>query len=163
MFLLSYVVFKSIGNRAWFQLGHSVHCTYMKRWNELHGSRLVHFYTDNFFLLHSFIAILLFLNVFCLDNYGHLLCIIILFLYREYPEWQAGRRHLSLLLSDGIAWHDMSVGVCLSVWVVVGLSNGETLLVVNASRYLGELYECVADNGVPPAFSRRMTVTVQCM
>jgi len=48
--------------------------------------------------------------------------------------------------------------------VAVGLgSSGETLLIVNASRYLGEMYECVADNGVPPAFSRRMRVTVQCM
>jgi len=51
----------------------------------------------------------------------------------------------------------------LSACVAVGLGgNGETLLVVNASRYLGELYECVASNGVPPAVSRQMRLTVQC-
>jgi len=48
--------------------------------------------------------------------------------------------------------------------LAIGLgSSGKTLLVINASRYLGELYECVADNGVPPAVSRQMKVTVQCM
>lgn len=38
---------------------------------------------------------------------------------------------------------------------------GETLLVINASRHRGDLYECIADNGVPPAFSRQIKVTVQ--
>jgi len=42
-------------------------------------------------------------------------------------------------------------------------SSTETLLVINASRYVGEVYECVADNGVPPAVSRQMKVTVQCI
>jgi len=47
--------------------------------------------------------------------------------------------------------------------VAVGLgSSGESLLVVNASRHVGELYECVASNGVPPAVSRQMRVSVQC-
>jgi len=47
--------------------------------------------------------------------------------------------------------------------VTAGLRRiGETLLIVNASRYGGELYECIASNGVPPAVSRQIKVIVQC-
>jgi len=47
--------------------------------------------------------------------------------------------------------------------VAVGLEGtAETLLIVNVSRSVGDLYECVASNGVPPAVSRQIRVTVQC-
>ena len=39
---------------------------------------------------------------------------------------------------------------------------GETVVIKNVSRYCDDIYECVADNGVPPAVSRQMRVTVEC-
>lgn len=43
----------------------------------------------------------------------------------------------------------------------VGVS-GEVLIIHNISRYCGDLYECVAFNGVPPAINRMIQVDVQC-
>ena len=40
---------------------------------------------------------------------------------------------------------------------------GEVLIVKNLSRHNSDdIYECVADNGVPPAVSRQMRLTVEC-
>jgi len=38
---------------------------------------------------------------------------------------------------------------------------GEIIIISNVSRYCDDIYECVADNGVPPAISRQMRVTVE--
>lgn len=35
-------------------------------------------------------------------------------------------------------------------------------MIQNVSRYCGDIYECVANNGVPPPVSRQIHVTVQC-
>ncbi len=40
--------------------------------------------------------------------------------------------------------------------------KGEMIIIQNVSRYCDDIYECVADNGVPPAVSRQMRVTVEC-
>ena len=40
--------------------------------------------------------------------------------------------------------------------------KGEMIIIQNVSRYCDDIYECVADNGVPPAQSRQMRVTVEC-
>ncbi|XP_070206712.1 opioid-binding protein/cell adhesion molecule homolog [Littorina saxatilis] len=42
----------------------------------------------------------------------------------------------------------------------VGIS-GEVLIIHNISRYCGDIYECVAFNGVPPAINRMIQVDVQ--
>ena len=44
---------------------------------------------------------------------------------------------------------------------VVG-ENGEVLIIHNISRYCEDLYECVAVNGIPPAASKEIKVTVEC-
>ena len=36
------------------------------------------------------------------------------------------------------------------------------MIIQNVSRYCDDIYECVASNGVPPAVSRKMRVTVEC-
>jgi len=47
---------------------------------------------------------------------------------------------------------------------VAGISDeaSETIVIRNVTRYLDDLYECVASNGVPPAAVRRTRVTVEC-
>lgn len=45
---------------------------------------------------------------------------------------------------------------------VVQDNKGEMIIISNVSRYCDDIYECVADNGVPPAVSRQMRVTVEC-
>ena len=40
--------------------------------------------------------------------------------------------------------------------------NGEVLVIHNVSRYCGDIYECVAFNGVHPASNRLISVDVQC-
>ena len=44
---------------------------------------------------------------------------------------------------------------------VVG-ENGEVLIIHNISRYCEDLYECVAVNGISPAASKEIKVTVEC-
>ena len=46
--------------------------------------------------------------------------------------------------------------------VVIQDNKGEMIIIANVSRYCDDIYECVADNGVPPAVSRQMRVTVEC-
>ena len=40
--------------------------------------------------------------------------------------------------------------------------KGEMIIIQNVSRYCDDFYECNANNGVPPAQSRQMRVTVEC-
>lgn len=40
--------------------------------------------------------------------------------------------------------------------------NGEVLVIHNVTRYCGDIYECVAFNGVPPAVSHLIRVGVKC-
>lgn len=40
-------------------------------------------------------------------------------------------------------------------------TNGELIVIGNVSRYCDDIYICVANNGVPPAVSRQMRVTVE--
>jgi neuronal growth regulator 1 len=39
---------------------------------------------------------------------------------------------------------------------------GEVIIIENVTRYCDDYYECVASNGVPPAVSREIRVTVEC-
>ena len=36
------------------------------------------------------------------------------------------------------------------------------VIIQNVTRYCDDIYECVAFNGVPPAVSKKMRVTVEC-
>ena len=65
------------------------------------------------------------------------------------------------------------VALQLSVWskddinaVIVCCSGigltGEMIIIENVTRYCDDIYECVARNGVPPAVSRQIRVTVEC-
>jgi len=40
--------------------------------------------------------------------------------------------------------------------------DGQVFLLNNISRHCSGLYECIADNGVPPSVSRRMRISVEC-
>ena len=40
--------------------------------------------------------------------------------------------------------------------------TGEVIIIRNISRSSDDSYECIADNGVPPAASRTIRVTVEC-
>ena len=40
--------------------------------------------------------------------------------------------------------------------------NGEVLVIHNVTRYCGDIYECIAFNGVPPAVNHLIRVEVKC-
>ena len=64
-------------------------------------------------------------------------------------------------------YHGSSDLTCLTLHLTylfrAGIGHvGEVIIIKNVSRYCDDVYECVADNGVPPAVSRQMRVTVEC-
>ena len=42
------------------------------------------------------------------------------------------------------------------------LQEGDTLIIKNVSRYYSGVFECIANNSVPPAASRKIKVSVEC-
>ena len=52
-----------------------------------------------------------------------------------------------------------SIGVCVCVCLT---DDGQVLTLRNISRHCSDMYECIADNGVPPSVSRRMRISVEC-
>ena len=56
---------------------------------------------------------------------------------------------------DDMCGYDVTVAV-------TAVGTGEVLVLRNVTRSLGGLYECVADNGVPPAALLVVRVHVQC-
>ncbi len=61
-----------------------------------------------------------------------------------------------------IDWTPFVNHVTFIFLTVVQDNKGEMIIISNVSRYCDDIYECVADNGVPPAVSRQMRVTVEC-
>lgn len=43
------------------------------------------------------------------------------------------------------------------------LQEGDTLIIKNVTRYYSGVFECIANNSVPPAASRKIKVSVECM
>lgn len=43
------------------------------------------------------------------------------------------------------------------------LQEGDTLIIKNVSRYYSGVFECIANNSVPPAASRKIKVSVECI
>lgn len=53
----------------------------------------------------------------------------------------------------------------ISLWYracVCLTDDSQVLTLRNISRHCSDVYECIADNGVPPSVSRRMRVSVEC-
>jgi len=50
----------------------------------------------------------------------------------------------------------------LTLWLCSSDDNGHAMTLRNMTRHCSDMYECIADNDVPPPVSRRIRVLVEC-